>query len=1246
MVSFNATLADPSSSGTGILPFANVTITDSTGGFLRQITLHTSTGVFGRPASTGINPITYTIDGQTFSEGSGGGYSLWLNSPAASVGFQVSGFGSSTLTIRANSNSFTGPTNVKHFTADMIESFLEQIILLGSNDTERSITGTIRDTSGPALNASIFNPAASSNVAPTLTTGTADLAVTDEDTTSSGTTVASLLSDQSFGDTDTGDAQGMAITGVTGNGTWQFSTNGTSGWTDFGAVSGASSLLLGSGTRVRYVPDAVDGETATFTFRGWDQTSGTASVNGFPLTASSASNGAATAFSSNSATASIVVSAIDDAPILTVTAGDPVHQAGTPSDLFNTVTADTVESGQVFSSMTLTVSNLVDGAGETLGLDGSVVALTDGNSVVTATNTLTVTVSITGTTATVSFSGATLSEAALQTLVDSLSYNNISATPTLTADRVVTITELVDSGTSTGSNDNTAALNLASSIAVSEQASLIVTTTADVVDAFDGVTSLREAVALANSNVDDSAITFDATVFAGGGVITLAGTDLDITTAMSISGDIDGDAKADVTIDGDDASRIFDFNLSGDASLEALILTGGNATSDGGAVLIQNGDVTITETTIRDNFSAGGGGGIFAATGTSLTLQNSAIVGNTAINHAGGISLHNATANISNTTISGNENTGGAIYLGSGIGNDGSNLTLTNSTITGNIGVGYYNITGTETFKNNIILGNTGANVGGATLDATNIISGAAADVFAALDGNGGGLLADNGGPVQTAALRQDAANPALDVGPNTLALLLDADGNERIVDLPGVGSAGANSIDAGAVELQALGHLTVTLASPQIKEIDGAGATTGTVTRSGDTSTALVVTLLSSDLTEATVPATVTIAIGDTSASFAIAAVDDGVTDGPQIVTITASGAAINSGTVTLEVIENLPPTLTLDPATFELPEDADVSVRIKLADVVISDDGIGSNILSLHGADSGNFELDGLELFLKAGAVLDFEREFELDVFVDVDDPTLGSGRDDRAEFRLTLTDVNEPPSLAADNVVPELAEDADTSLAIKLADLVISDDALGSETLSLTGANAGLFSLLGTELFLKAGTLLDFETDPSLSVTVSVDDTSVGATPDDSIDLTFQIADINEAPTIEVVYANSGIPETSYLGTLAKVADIVIHDDALGEETLALIGPNRFFFELRGTELFVRGGQALDFETQHPYTVDITVDDPTLGSGVEDTVTATLQILDVNEAPALALANVVAALAEDTDTTARLRIADIVL
>ena len=146
------------------------------------------------------------------------------------------------------------------------------------------------------------------NDAPTITNGaTATLTGTNEDTTSSSTTVNTILTSASWADVDSGALKGIAVTGVSASGTWYYSTDNTT-WNSFGTVSAGSALLLDSGSYVRFVPNNANGETATFTFRAWDKTTGTASSNGTRQNADTSTNGGSTAYSTSTATASITVS--------------------------------------------------------------------------------------------------------------------------------------------------------------------------------------------------------------------------------------------------------------------------------------------------------------------------------------------------------------------------------------------------------------------------------------------------------------------------------------------------------------------------------------------------------------------------------------------------------------------------------------------------------------------------------------------------------------------------------------------------------------------------------------------------------------------------------------------------------------------------------------------------------------------------------------------------------------------------
>ncbi|MBE5212181.1 DUF4347 domain-containing protein, partial [Pectobacterium sp. FL63-S17] len=189
------------------------------------------------------------------------------------------------------------------------------------------------------------------NDAPTLSSGvTVNLASTTEDVTSSATTVSSLLSGAGYGDVDSGASGGIAITTAAGNGDWQYSTDNGANWFSIGTVSGSSALLLGSTAQLRYVPDSANGETTTLSFKAWDQTSGSATVGDSKGLADTSTSGGSSAFSTNSAQVSLVVTSVNDAPTIDSTVSS---QSATKDAVFSfTVPVDTfvdVDNGEVLT---------------------------------------------------------------------------------------------------------------------------------------------------------------------------------------------------------------------------------------------------------------------------------------------------------------------------------------------------------------------------------------------------------------------------------------------------------------------------------------------------------------------------------------------------------------------------------------------------------------------------------------------------------------------------------------------------------------------------------------------------------------------------------------------------------------------------------------------------------------------------------------------------------------------------------
>jgi len=105
--------------------------------------------------------------------------------------------------------------------------------------------------------------------------------------------------------------------------------------------------------------------------------------------------------------------------------------------------------------------------------------------------------------------------------------------------------------------------------------------------------------------------------------------------------------------------------------------------------------------------------------------------------------------------------------------------------------------------------------------------------------------------------------------------------------------------------------------------------------------------------------------------------------------------------------------------------------------------------------------------------------------------------------------------PTAVSFSNTTPTLAENTSTAIRIKVADIGIADDGRGTNTLSLSGSDAAFFEIVGSALYIKAATTLNYETKNSYRVTVNADDASVGSTPDAAQAFSLNITKVNEAP-----------------------------------------------------------------------------------------------------------------------------------
>ena len=130
--------------------------------------------------------------------------------------------------------------------------------------------------------------------------------------------------------------------------------------------------------------------------------------------------------------------------------------------------------------------------------------------------------------------------------------------------------------------------------------------------------------------------------------------------------------------------------------------------------------------------------------------------------------------------------------------------------------------------------------------------------------------------------------------------------------------------------------------------------------------------------------------------------------TIGQDLFQIYTQGAA----TLKVQIPNQAPAGIQLTNVVTELPENTDTSSPIKLADIIILDDGQGVNTLSLSGLDANHFEIvqtsGGTALYLRAGVVLDAQLQASLDVVLSVDDASVGAGPDSSLPYTLSINAV----------------------------------------------------------------------------------------------------------------------------------------------------------------------------------------------------------------------------------------------
>ncbi|WP_437883777.1 beta strand repeat-containing protein [Pseudomonas sp. LRF_L74] len=259
---------------------------------------------------------------------------------------------------------------------------------------------------------------------------------------------------------------------LTVDGTLITLTVGTSGTTTNGYAysvsvddNGTVTLLITTGSGIDGAAAAALLDSITYANSSDDPTAGTRNISLVALSDDGGSDNGGSDSATLSLTSSVMVLAVNDAPTLTSTGASVTHSlGGSAVSLFSDTSIDTIEANQTILSLTLSVGGLLDGASETLLIDGTSIALVAGTSVV---NGYTITVVLDGDIAVVTISSDSgISTADAIALINGIAYANTRGTPSEGV-RNITLNAIRDSGGTDNGGSDSSTLAIFATVTVS-----------------------------------------------------------------------------------------------------------------------------------------------------------------------------------------------------------------------------------------------------------------------------------------------------------------------------------------------------------------------------------------------------------------------------------------------------------------------------------------------------------------------------------------------------------------------------------------------------------------------------------------------------------------------------------------------------------------------------------------------------------------------------------------------------------
>ena len=256
-----------------------------------------------------------------------------------------------------------------------------------------------------------------------------------------------------------------------------------------------------------------------------------------------------------------------------------------------------------------------------------------------------------------------------------------------------------------------------------------------------------------------------------------------------------------------------------------------------------------------------------------------------------------------------------------------------------------------------------------------------------------------------------------------------------------------------------------------------------------------------------------------------------------------------------------------------------------------------------------TGMCEMVGNEIRLIDGAQVDFEQAPSVDIVVEVTD---AGGNSYSEVVTLTVNDLmDETPSeiVVGGGEVEENAEGGTVVATLSAVDA----DAGDSFTYAITDDTSGLFEIVGNEVRVASGAVIDFEAAQSHAITIEV--TDAGGNSHSEL-ITLEVGDLNDETPTDIVVGGGAVDENAEAGTVVATLSSV-DADAGDSFSYAIVNDASGLFEIVGNEVRVVSGAVIDFEAAGSHEITVEVTDGGFNSYAE---VVTIAVNDLDDDPAI--------------------------